>query len=138
MWTTEEQNRRRRRICFVAVSIVISLHLMGLVSATSRTFTTNHEAHHQQQAGQISEYISPAPLSSSQQEFLQGMGGSDGEYKMLSTLGSRPPSCEHKCGGCVPCEAIQVPTTTDRVGIQYANYEPEGWKCKCGTTFFNP
>ncbi|KAI3878484.1 hypothetical protein MKX03_007264 [Papaver bracteatum] len=137
MWTTEEQNRRRRRICFVAVSIVILLHLMGLVSATSRSFTTNHEAHHQQQAAQISESISPAP-SSSHQEFLQGMGGSDGEYKMLSTLGSRPPSCEHKCGGCVPCEAIQVPTTTDRVGIQYANYEPEGWKCKCGTTFFNP
>ncbi|KAI3960550.1 hypothetical protein MKW92_007753 [Papaver armeniacum] len=133
MWTTEEPNRRGRRICFVAVSIVILLHLMGLVSATSRTFTTNHEAHHQQE-GLNSEFISPAPSSSQ-----QGMGsGSDREYKMLSTLGSRPPSCEHKCGGCVPCEAIQVPTTTDRVGIQYANYEPVGWKCKCGTTFFNP
>ncbi|MCL7037980.1 hypothetical protein MKW94_014740 [Papaver nudicaule] len=132
MWTSEEQ-KRRRRICFVAVAIVTLLHLMGLVSATSRTFTTNHEAHHQQhQVGQNSESISPAPLSS---QLQQGMEGS---YKMLSTLGSRPPSCEHKCGGCVPCEAIQVPTTTDRVGIQYANYEPEGWKCKCGTTFFNP
>ncbi|KAI3902893.1 hypothetical protein MKX01_040120 [Papaver californicum] len=131
MWTSEEQ-KRRRRICFAAVSIVILLHLMGLVSATSRTFTSNDEAHHQQ-AGQYSESISPAPLSSQ-----QGLEGSEGEYKMLSTLGSRPPSCEHKCGGCVPCEAIQVPTTTDRVGIQYANYEPEGWKCKCGTTFFNP
>ncbi|KAK4395107.1 Coatomer subunit zeta-1 [Sesamum angolense] len=26
--------------------------------------------------------------------------------------GSRPPSCEHKCYGCMPCEAIQVPTTS--------------------------
>ncbi|KAI3960666.1 hypothetical protein MKX01_003840 [Papaver californicum] len=108
MWTSEEQ--KRRRIYFVAVSIVIILlHLMGLVSATSRTFTSNDEAHHQQ-AGQNSESVSPTPSSSQQ----------------------------HKCGGCVPCEAIQVPTTTDRVGIQYANYEPEGWKYKCRTTFFNP
>ncbi|KAF8393604.1 hypothetical protein HHK36_021848 [Tetracentron sinense] len=59
-------------------------------------------------------------------------------YKGLSTLGSLPPNCEHKCGECNPCEAIQVPTTTDRLGIQYANYEPEGWKCKCGTSFFSP
>ncbi|KAL8252497.1 hypothetical protein R6Q59_036190 [Mikania micrantha] len=52
-------------------------------------------------------------------------------------IGSRPPSCEHKCYGCSPCEATQVPTTT-RVGIQYTNYEPEGWKCKCGPTFYSP
>ncbi|KAI3905136.1 hypothetical protein MKX01_017382 [Papaver californicum] len=134
MWTSEEQ--KRRRICFVAVSIVIILlHLMGLVSATSRNFTINDEGHHQQ--GQHnSESVSPAPLSS--QQGLDSLERSEREYKMLSTLGSRPSSCEHKCGGCVPCEAIQVPKTTDRVGIQYANYEPEGWKCKCGTTFFNP
>ncbi|KAI3929684.1 hypothetical protein MKX01_025852 [Papaver californicum] len=131
MWTSEEQ--KKRRICFVVISIVIILlHLMGLVSATSRTFTSNDEAHHQQ--GHNSEYVSPTPLSS-QQDSLER---SEREYKILSTLGSRPSSCEHKCGGCVPCEAEQVPTTTDRVGIQYANYEPEGWKCKCGTTFFNP
>ncbi|CAH1442461.1 unnamed protein product [Lactuca virosa] len=52
-------------------------------------------------------------------------------------IGSRPPSCEHKCYGCSPCEATQVPTTS-HVGIQYTNYEPEGWKCKCGPTFYSP
>ncbi|KAK9069712.1 hypothetical protein SSX86_010106 [Deinandra increscens subsp. villosa] len=52
-------------------------------------------------------------------------------------IGSRPPSCEHKCYGCSPCEPTQVPTTT-HVGIQYTNYEPEGWKCKCGPTFYSP
>ncbi|XP_058075601.1 EPIDERMAL PATTERNING FACTOR-like protein 6 [Magnolia sinica] len=58
--------------------------------------------------------------------------------KVMSKLGSRPPSCDHKCGECNPCEAIQVPTTTDHVTLHYANYEPEGWKCKCGSSFFNP
>ncbi|GMI73029.1 hypothetical protein HRI_000972200 [Hibiscus trionum] len=43
-------------------------------------------------------------------------------------LGSTPPSCEHKCYGCMPCEAIQVPaaatTTTSKrghEGLQDAN-----------------
>ncbi|KAL5579446.1 hypothetical protein UlMin_011888 [Ulmus minor] len=54
--------------------------------------------------------------------------------------GSSPPSCENKCYGCNPCEAIQVPTTSKQrhLGIQFANYEPEGWKCKCGTSFYTP
>ena len=56
-------------------------------------------------------------------------------------IGSSPPSCEHKCYGCEPCEATQVPTTTSshsHLDIQYTNYEPEGWKCKCGPTFYSP
>ncbi|XP_021898891.1 EPIDERMAL PATTERNING FACTOR-like protein 1 isoform X1 [Carica papaya] len=56
----------------------------------------------------------------------------------LSRLGSRPPDCEHKCGGCRPCNAIQIPANSHHFGVEYANYEPEGWKCKCGTSFFNP
>ncbi|KAJ8638464.1 hypothetical protein MRB53_012731 [Persea americana] len=58
--------------------------------------------------------------------------------KGSGSVGSRPPNCARKCGGCTPCEAMQVPTTTDHLDPQYANYEPEGWKCKCGTSFFNP
>ncbi|ONK80959.1 uncharacterized protein A4U43_C01F23720 [Asparagus officinalis] len=58
--------------------------------------------------------------------------------KEMARVGSRPPNCEHKCWGCEPCMAIQVPTTTDQLSPQYANYEPEGWKCKCGSTFYNP
>ncbi|KAF3439626.1 hypothetical protein FNV43_RR17904 [Rhamnella rubrinervis] len=64
--------------------------------------------------------------------------GNEEEYRRLSRLGSRPPSCEHKCEGCLPCDPVQIPTTTDHVGVQNANYEPEGWKCKCGASFFNP
>lgn len=62
-------------------------------------------------------------------------------YDGVSKIGSSPPSCEHKCYGCVPCEAIQVPSTSTRrshLGIQYANYEPESWKCKCGPSFYSP
>uniref|UniRef100_K4BMX8 Epidermal patterning factor-like protein n=1 Tax=Solanum lycopersicum TaxID=4081 RepID=K4BMX8_SOLLC len=56
----------------------------------------------------------------------------------MKSIGSSPPSCDHKCYGCMPCEAIQVPTNTGRVGVQYTNYEPEGWKCKCGPAFYTP
>ncbi|XP_022980756.1 EPIDERMAL PATTERNING FACTOR-like protein 2 [Cucurbita maxima] len=61
-------------------------------------------------------------------------------YRGMRKIGSSPPSCEHKCYGCSPCEAIQVPTNNRRshVGIQYTNYEPEGWKCKCGPSFYSP
>ncbi|XP_058006705.1 uncharacterized protein LOC110634058 [Hevea brasiliensis] len=61
--------------------------------------------------------------------------------KGLNKIGSSPPSCEHKCFGCTPCEAIQVPTTSKthyHLGVNYANYEPEGWKCKCGPSFYSP
>ena len=71
--------------------------------------------------------------------FFQGLeNGNEKTYMWLSRLGSRPPNCQHKCEGCIPCDPIQTPTTTDQIGVQYANYVPEGWKCKCGTSFFNP
>ncbi|KAG9455640.1 hypothetical protein H6P81_000148 [Aristolochia fimbriata] len=59
-------------------------------------------------------------------------------FRGVDTLGSRPPSCDHKCGGCFPCQPTQVPATSDRFRVQYSNYEPEGWKCKCGTSLYNP
>lgn len=59
-------------------------------------------------------------------------------FEGLSRLGSRPPNCEHRCGRCKPCIAIQVPTNADHLEVQYANYEPEGWKCKYGTSMFDP
>ncbi|KAK8940163.1 hypothetical protein KSP40_PGU022491 [Platanthera guangdongensis] len=58
-------------------------------------------------------------------------------------VGSRPPSCDHKCGGCRPCRAAQVPATSDEIRegglvVEYANYEPEGWMCKCASSFYHP
>ncbi|KAI3803355.1 hypothetical protein L1987_31506 [Smallanthus sonchifolius] len=32
-------------------------------------------------------------------------------------VGSSPPSCEHKCYGCSPCEAIQVPANGGHVNV---------------------
>ncbi|XP_076924486.1 polygalacturonase-like [Bidens hawaiensis] len=63
-----------------------------------------------------------------------------GESVVENRIGSSPPSCEHKCYGCSPCEATQVPTIGGRVNvsIQYSNYELEGWKCKCGPTLYSP
>nr|GMD37212.1 epidermal patterning factor-like protein 3 [Ipomoea batatas] len=61
-----------------------------------------------------------------------------GQMERGEKIGSIPPSCEHKCYGCMPCEAIQVPTTSGTVGVQYTNYKPEGWKCKCGPALYTP
>ncbi|KAK7349260.1 hypothetical protein VNO77_06487 [Canavalia gladiata] len=74
-------------------------------------------------------------------ESNKGFMGIKDKSESMSKIGSSPPSCEHKCYGCVPCEAIQVPSTNSRrshLGIQYANYEPESWKCKCGPSFYSP
>ncbi|KAK9142313.1 hypothetical protein Syun_011713 [Stephania yunnanensis] len=114
---------KTKRMCSVAVAVAV-LQLLCLVTATtSRPFALQGL---NQQAVELNKDIERVVKSS------------EGEYRGVSTLGSRPPNCEHRCGGCIPCEAIQVPTTTDRLGVQYANYEPEGWKCKCGSKFFNP
>ncbi|XP_057535383.1 EPIDERMAL PATTERNING FACTOR-like protein 1 [Amaranthus tricolor] len=59
-------------------------------------------------------------------------------YKGMKELGSRPPNCDHRCSGCTPCVATQVPTVSGHLGIQYANYEPISWKCKCGLSFYSP
>ncbi|KAL7597965.1 hypothetical protein Lser_V15G25312 [Lactuca serriola] len=57
-------------------------------------------------------------------------------------IGSNPPSCEHKCYGCSPCDATQVPSISGYVGVaiheQDSNYKPESWKCKCGRTLYSP
>ncbi|XP_071740218.1 EPIDERMAL PATTERNING FACTOR-like protein 5 [Rutidosis leptorrhynchoides] len=76
-------------------------------------------------------------LQSTQTAFVvqKGIGNRAKEQEMLSRLGSRPPICEHKCRGCAPCTPIQVPTTATP---QYSNYEPEGWKCMCGSIYYNP
>ncbi|CAA7035651.1 unnamed protein product [Microthlaspi erraticum] len=48
-------------------------------------------------------------------------------------IGSEPPSCEKKCYGCEPCEAVQFPTISSipHLSPHYANYQPEGWRCHC-------
>ncbi|CAO2194039.1 unnamed protein product [Urochloa humidicola] len=61
------------------------------------------------------------------------------EQEQLSRLpGSRPPCCERKCGECAPCKPVQVRAGAALRRPECANYEPVGWKCKCGAALFDP
>ncbi|KAB2079875.1 hypothetical protein ES319_A05G032000v1 [Gossypium barbadense] len=88
------------------------------------------------QTGTVPEFSGAHNFESKQGGIEIGNGGVGNEReepyssRMMGRLGSRPPNCEHKCGGCRPCVATQIPATADKLGIQYTNYEPEGWKCK--------
>lgn len=56
-------------------------------------------------------------------------------------IGSSPLSRNHKCLRCMPCKPAQIPATSSgrsHLWVQYANYEPEGWKCKCDPSSYSP
>ncbi|XP_039064573.1 EPIDERMAL PATTERNING FACTOR-like protein 2 [Hibiscus syriacus] len=108
--------------CFLI--IIIILQIISRIN-TSTSSLASHDVVAQQQ-------------DSDNFEAKQGGGVEAYRSRMVGRVGSRPPNCQRKCGGCTPCVATQMPATTDELGIQYTNYEPEGWKCKCGSTFFNP
>ncbi|XP_057771343.1 EPIDERMAL PATTERNING FACTOR-like protein 3 [Salvia miltiorrhiza] len=108
--------RRARIYCFLFLFVI----LLNLDGATSRHLPLSNNI----QGSVRNQTISSTPIEE--------------KYKEVKKIGSKPPSCEHKCYGCMPCEAIQVPTTATHFGVLYTNYEPEGWKCKCGPTFYSP
>ncbi|XP_038904354.1 EPIDERMAL PATTERNING FACTOR-like protein 3 isoform X1 [Benincasa hispida] len=119
---------KRTYWCFILI-----LQLACWVSAAARTFAPNHALLPHKQQGLISGSLDSKEAGKGVNE--------EAFYRGMRKIGSSPPSCEHKCYGCIPCEAIQVPTATNRhshVGVQYTNYEPEGWKCKCGPSFYSP
>ncbi|XP_057978490.1 EPIDERMAL PATTERNING FACTOR-like protein 5 [Malania oleifera] len=136
---------KRRLYCFLVV-----LQVVSWVSAASRPFASN-DGHSLPQQG-TTHSRQPTQTTSSSQQVFKGRERGEGLGKMKEAetyysgrggekkIGSRPPNCENKCYGCSPCEAVQVPTTSasGHVGVQYANYEPEGWKCKCGPSFYTP
>ncbi|KAJ0007364.1 hypothetical protein Pint_30115 [Pistacia integerrima] len=64
-------------------------------------------------------------------------------------LGSRPPTCVHKCSNCRPCSATLVVSHDDKKGRQRSaksdhdleddeSYYLQTWKCKCGNKLFEP
>ncbi|CAN1162295.1 EPIDERMAL PATTERNING FACTOR-like protein 3 [Linum perenne] len=149
----------------ISCSLLLLALQMSLVLATSRSFPPNHASaaadqpvisqSHNQQASQAFLVAESTTHLSSTQDGIKGReterGGARGGIdeaayfsRRFGKLGSSPPSCEHKCYGCSPCEAIQVPTTSRRhssshaLRLNYSNYEPEGWKCKCGPSFYSP
>ncbi|OAY36482.1 uncharacterized protein LOC110626346 [Manihot esculenta] len=134
-----------RLCCFV-----LALQIMSFVSGTSRPFAPNNgvavDQPGQSQSPQVilSSNLGTQMGSKQDSKSMGEEGGGlneDACTKGLNKIGSSPPSCEHKCFGCRPCQAIQVPTTSkthSHLGVNYANYEPEGWKCKCGPSFYSP
>ncbi|EPS58987.1 hypothetical protein M569_15825, partial [Genlisea aurea] len=74
----------------------------------------------------------------------------EGEELFRVQIGSRPPQCRLRCGDCIHCRPIQVPTNPEIANNAGAvaggrdedggdsNYNPMSWKCKCGNMIFNP
>ncbi|KAL5572446.1 hypothetical protein UlMin_022043 [Ulmus minor] len=118
----------KRILCYILLA------LLGCASVTSMLFRTS-ENHFARQQQEKVPHRSETTFTSS-----QGVENSinEEEHRGLGRVGSIPPNCVHKCESCVPCYPVQIPTSTDHIGVLFANYEPEGWKCKCGSSFFNP
>ncbi|AET01599.2 hypothetical protein MtrunA17_Chr8g0342581 [Medicago truncatula] len=121
---------------------LLTLQIVSLVCVAKRPFLSTHGISHSAQEN-ASKSSPPYTIESKK---LKGIMGKEGMSKKrevendreVSKIGSSPPSCEHKCYDCFPCEATQVPSRTSHLGIMYANYEPESWKCKCGPSFYSP
>ncbi|GAB4842563.1 hypothetical protein Ancab_012539 [Ancistrocladus abbreviatus] len=127
-----------RRPC-ACLLVLLAMQMMAWISATSRQLARNHDPLVQNQGNGSSPDSYKVQFSSKQDSkgIEEKQMATEG-YKEVKKIGSRPPNCENKCYGCTPCEAIQVPTITGHLSLQYTNYLPEGWKCKCGPSFYSP
>ncbi|XP_022756436.1 EPIDERMAL PATTERNING FACTOR-like protein 6 [Durio zibethinus] len=123
---------KQRMCCF----LIVALQTISWIHVSTRSLASDDVEPHQDKVREFSGVT----FDSEQGLESKGVGyGSEETYsRMLVRLGSRPPNCQRKCGRCTPCVATQIPANSDKLGIQNTNYEPEGWKCKCGSTFFNP
>ncbi|TYH12729.1 hypothetical protein ES288_A06G090300v1 [Gossypium darwinii] len=118
--------KQRMRFFLIAVQLIMWVHV-------STRFLASH--HIAPQQGLLFYFFVLLVVESS-----GGVGylGEKTNRRIMGRLGSMPPNCQRKCGGCTPCIATQIPATSKKLRTQYTNYEPEGWKCKCHSTFFNP
>ncbi|GER45029.1 epidermal patterning factor-like protein [Striga asiatica] len=122
------------RTMFCCFIIVLFLHILGLVGTSTPHFHPETIENQISRVMQITQSSSQGLHKRIELQLLEEKRAN----KEINKIGSGPPSCDRKCYGCSPCEPIQVPTTTAHVGVQYTNYEPEGWMCKCGPTFYSP
>ncbi|XP_057731603.1 EPIDERMAL PATTERNING FACTOR-like protein 6 isoform X1 [Arachis stenosperma] len=120
-----------RFLCFLIV-----LQSVSWVSVAKRPFSPDHAMSHPGTNESAAPKCSPPYTTIESEKKMKSLEN----WKAVKKIGSSPPSCEHKCYGCTPCEAIQVPSTGKRthLAIHYANYEPESWRCKCGPFFYSP
>ncbi|XP_050380360.1 EPIDERMAL PATTERNING FACTOR-like protein 6 [Argentina anserina] len=121
-------------------SFILLVSLLSWVSVTiSKPFPYQPDQSHHPKGLKGATFGSKQGVDQRSFEGVKENYAEEEYYRGLMTrLGSIPPNCAHRCERCVPCVPVQTPTTADHVGVQYANYEPEGWRCKCGSTFFNP
>ncbi|CAG7882517.1 hypothetical protein IGI04_011868 [Brassica rapa subsp. trilocularis] len=110
------------------VAIMAMVQIVSWVSATSRHIASTQVSFHP-------GIISPqAAENNSRRPILTPNENTEvKEMEKGRRIGSKPPTCEKKCYGCEPCEAIQVPTISSppHISTQYTNYQPEGWRCHC-------
>ncbi|XP_019096370.1 PREDICTED: EPIDERMAL PATTERNING FACTOR-like protein 3 [Camelina sativa] len=114
--------------CFVVILAVMMIQIVSWVDAASRPIASSHVSFYPEiRSPQAAEHNSNRPLlKPSEDREIE-------EIEKGRRIGSKPPSCEKKCYGCEPCEAIQVPTVSSipHLSPHYANYQPEGWRCHC-------
>ncbi|KAG2317848.1 hypothetical protein Bca52824_020970 [Brassica carinata] len=107
---------------------VVMIQIVSSVCATSRAIASKHVSFYP-------EILSPHDAyHSSNRPTLKPKERKDvDEMEKGRRIGSKPPTCEKKCYGCEPCEAIQVPTisSSPHLSPHNANYKPEGWRCHC-------
>ncbi|XP_002882858.2 EPIDERMAL PATTERNING FACTOR-like protein 3 [Arabidopsis lyrata subsp. lyrata] len=119
---------RETRKGFVFI-LMVMIHIVSWVGATSRPIASSHVSFHPEiTSPQAAEHNSKRPMlvPNENKEIKE-------EMEKRRRIGSKPPSCDKKCYGCEPCEAIQVPTISSipHLSPHYANYQPEGWRCHC-------
>ncbi|KAL2327221.1 hypothetical protein Fmac_020648 [Flemingia macrophylla] len=136
---------KTRRMCYniLMASILLSCLVCVKTKPVFLFDASTHQAHLKltgKVADQTNIMQDVTRQGNERKRMLKAKGNEyEDSFRGLSRLGSTPPRCEHKCGCCIPCDPIQIPTTNnDLLGAQYANYEPEGWKCKCGNSYFSP
>ncbi|CAL0320285.1 unnamed protein product [Lupinus luteus] len=136
----------KRRMCYILMAALIFSSLVCVLNKPLSPFDVNQQelfkpSNTVDQTTRIQDVPTPAFDSTQGDERIKKAkeNGYKETLRGLSRLGSTPPRCEHKCGGCIPCDPIQIPTSNKHLlRLQYANYEPEGWKCKCANSYFNP
>ncbi|KAJ6348272.1 hypothetical protein OIU76_004693 [Salix suchowensis] len=98
--------------------VVLALQMVSLVSATSRPFAPNNGGGvHQAVTGQslqslqalldsnLDPQFGPEKKDIEIKEGMMNEAAAADYAKGIAKIGSTPPSCEHKCHGCSPCEA---------------------------------
>ncbi|CAH8369983.1 unnamed protein product [Eruca vesicaria subsp. sativa] len=108
--------------------ITALIQIVSWVCATSRPIASSHVSFHPGTLSpQAAEQNSRMPILKTTERTEVG------EMEKGRRIGSKPPTCEKKCYGCEPCEAIQVPSISSvpHLSTHYTNYQPEGWRCHC-------